>query len=267
MKTNKIYPAILLLAFLFGCSSQPVVKPPVAEKIPYTVFDNRTDNYFWMRLSDEQKNDSTPDEQTVKVLDYLNKENAYAKEVMKGTEAFQKALYDEIVGRIKKDDESVPYFLNGYYYYSRYSEGNEYPVYYRKMGSLQAPEEILLDVNKLAEGKSYCSVGGLAVSRDNKTLSYGVDFVSRRLYTINFLDLQTGQLLPDKIENTTGQTVWAADNKTVFYVTKDLETLEKYKGFQTYYRRSFQERMLNFFTNLMRPSIFLLLKPKAGSIC
>jgi oligopeptidase B len=151
---------------------------------------------------------------------------------MKSTETFQKTLYDEIVGRIKKDDQSVPYFLNGYFYYSRYAEGQEYPVYYRKKGSLESPEEILLDVNKLAEGKSYCSVAGLAVSRDNKTLSYGVDFVSRRLYTINFLDLQTGQLLPDKLENTSGETVWAADNKTVFYVTKDLETLRATRVFR-----------------------------------
>ncbi len=141
------------------CLQQATVKPPVAEKIPHEVFDNRVDNYFWMRLSDEQKSAGIPDEQTSKVLAYLNSENAYKKEIMKHTENLQKTLYNEITGRIKKDDESVPYLDNGYYYYNKYSEGKEYPVYYRRKGSMDAPEEILLDVNKLAEGKEYCSVG------------------------------------------------------------------------------------------------------------
>ena len=225
MKRTSFIITLFLAALIIACSTQPAVKPPVAEKIPHEVFDKRVDNYFWMRLSDEQKNDSLPDEQTIKVLKYLNEENAYAKEVLKTTEVLQKKVYDEIVGRIKKDDSSVPYFKNGYYYYNKFSEGNEYPVYYRKKGSLDAPEEILLDVNKLAEGKNYCSVSGLSVSRDNKILAYGTDFVSRRQYTINFLNLETSSLLADKIENTTGQVVWASDNKTVFYVGKDIETL------------------------------------------
>ena len=216
---------IFLMVFLLACSSQSSLKPPVAEKTPHEIFDKRVDNYFWMRLSDEQKNAATPDEQTAKVLDYLNSENEYSKAVLKKSEVLQKKVYDEIVGRIKKDDESVPYLKNGYYYYSKYSEGSEYPVYFRKKSSPEAPEEILLDVNKLAEGKDYCSVSGLAVSRDNKLLAYGTDFVSRRKYTLNFLNLETGEPLTDKIENTTGQVVWAADNKTVFYVTKDVETL------------------------------------------
>jgi oligopeptidase B len=222
----------LLIVILLSCSNQPTVKAPVAEKIPHELFDKRNDNYFWMRLSDEQKNDSTPDEQTVKVLDYLNKENEYSRAVLKNSEDLQKTLYDEIVGRIKKDDETVPYLKNGYYYYSKYTEGTEYPVYYRKKGSLDASAEVLLDVNKLAEGKSYCSVNSLSVSRDNKILIYGVDFVSRRRYTLNFFDIETGLLLPDKIENTTGTAVWAADNKTVFYVTKDKETLRADKIFK-----------------------------------
>jgi oligopeptidase B len=223
----------ILFAFLLvSCSHQPLIKPPDAEKIPHELFDKRNDNYFWMRLSDKQKNAANPDAQTAKVLDYLNKENAYSKAMLKNTETLQKTIYDEITGRIKKDDESVPYFDNGYYYYSKYSAGSEYPVYYRKKGSLAAPEEILLDVNKLASGKSFCSVTGLTVSRDNKILTYGVDFVSRRRYTLNFLDIQSGSLLPDKIENTTGQSEWAGDNKTVFYVTKDNITLRSDKIFK-----------------------------------
>lgn len=216
---------ILLLVLFYSCSNGPSLKAPVAEKIPHELFDNRIDNYFWMRLSDEQKNAEIPDEQTVKVLDYLKSENDYSKAILGNTSDLQKTIYDEIVGRIKKDDETVPYFDNGYYYYSRFSPGDEYPVYYRKMGSLEAKEELLLDVNKTAQGKTYCSVVGLAVSHDNKVLSYGVDFLSRRQYSINFLDLTTGKLLPEVIENTTGQVVWAADNKTIFYVRKNLSTL------------------------------------------
>jgi len=232
MKQFNLFFASLLLALLFSCSSQPAIKAPVAEKIPHELFDKRNDNYFWMRLTDEQKNAATPDEQTAKVLDYLNKENEYSKAVLKNEEALQKTVYDEIVGRIKKDDESVPYFDNGYFYYSKYSEGTEYPVYYRKKDSLEAPEGLLLDVNKLAEGKSYCSVNGLSVSHDNKVLSYGTDFVSRRRYTLNFMNIESGALLTDKIENTTGQSVWANDNKTLFYVTKDPETLRSDKVYR-----------------------------------
>lgn len=225
MKKINLLTAALFAIVLISCNNQPAIKAPVADKIPYEIFDKRVDNYFWMRLSDEQKNDSTPDEQTTKVLDYLNAENEYSKAVLKSQETLQKTVFDEIVGRIKKDDESVPFFRNGYYYYNTYKEGSEYPVYFRKKGTLEGKEELLLDVNKLAEGKEYCAVSGLTVSRDNKLFAYGTDFVSRRNYTINFLNLETGELLPDKIENTTGQTVWAADNKTVFYVTKDKETL------------------------------------------
>ncbi len=216
---------IMLAVLVFACSTQPTVKPPVAEKIPHELFDKRNDNYFWMRLSDAQKNAAIPDEQTKKVLDYLNKENEYAKFILKGTDSLQKIIYNEIVGRMKQNDETVPYLDNGYYYYNKFFQGKEYPVYYRKRGSLNAPDELLLDVNKIAEGKNYCSVTGVNVSRDNKILVYGVDFVSRRRYTLNFINLATGQPLPEVIENTTGQSVWAADNKTVFYTVKDNETL------------------------------------------
>ncbi len=232
MKRFNLVLSLLFAVILFSCSDQPAVKAPVADKIPHELPNSRTDNYFWMRLSDEQKNASKPDEQTAKVLDYLNKENAYSKEVLKNTEGLRKTLYDEIVGRIKKDDESVPYLENGFYYYNKYSEGSEYPVYYRKKDTLSAPGEVLLDVNKLAAGKNYCSVTGLTVSRDNKILVYGVDFVSRRRYTLNFVDIKSGSVLPDKIENSTGQSVWAADNKTIFYVTKDNETLRSSKIFK-----------------------------------
>jgi oligopeptidase B len=229
MKKSSIIMTSLLAFLIFACSTQTSVKAPVAEKIPHEVFDKRMDNYFWMRLSDEQKSDSISDEQTRKVIKYLNDENEYARAVLKKNEVLQKKVFDEIVGRIKKDDSTVPYFKNGYYYYNKFTEGNEYPVYYRKKGSLDAPEEIILDVNKIAEGKEYCSVAGLSVSRDNRILAYGTDFVSRRRYTINFLNLETGVQLPDKIENTTGQSVWAADGRTLFYVARDVATLRSDK--------------------------------------
>lgn len=225
MKSIRLLFAIFMLASLIACSNKNKPKPPVAEKIPFEVFDKRIDNYYWMRLSDEQKSSANPDEQTRKVLDYLNRENEYTSSVMKNTEPLQKKIFDEIVGRIKKDDESVPYFDNGYYYYQRYSEGREYPVYLRRKGSMDAAEETLLDVNKLAEGQEFCSVAGLSVSRDNRILAFGMDTVGRRRYTIWFIDLTTGSFLPDKIDNTTGRAEWAADNKTVFYVGKDFETL------------------------------------------
>ena len=223
MKKINVFLTVIIAIMVFACSKQ--VKPPIAEKIPHEVFDKRVDNYFWMRLSDEQKSAPDPDEQTSKVLTFLNSENAYKNAVLKHTENLQKNLYNEITGRIKKDDESVPYFENGYYYFTRYFEGKEYPVYYRKKGSLDTPEEILLDVNNLAKGKKYCSVGQLSLSRDNRFLAYSVDTVSRRRYTLYFLDLGTGNLMADKIDNISGEMVWADDNKTLFYTGKDFETL------------------------------------------
>jgi len=221
--------SILFFVFLWSCNSKTMdIKPPVADKFPHKLEahgDVRIDNYYWMRLSDEQKNAEMPDVQTKKVLDYLNAENAYTDMVMKHTEKLQKELYDEIVGRIKQDDESVPYKDNGYYYYTRYEKDKEYPVYCRKKGSLDADEEIMLDVNKLAEGHNYFQVGGWSVSEDNRILAYSVDTVSRRRYTIYFKDLKSGKLLTDLIPNTTGGITWANDNKTVFFSTKDQKTL------------------------------------------
>ena len=229
MKRIHILLTLSIAVILFACADKKTVKPPVAEKIPHEIFDKRTDNYFWMRLSNEQKADSIPDEQTQKVLDNLKKENEYSKAIMKHSEDLQKKIYDEIVGRIKKDDESVPYLENGYYYYTKYSEGKEYPVHSRRKGSMDAPEEVILDENKLAEGQEFCSVGELSVSRDGRILAYSVDTVSRRQYDIYFIDLETGKLLPEKIDSVAGQMVWAADGKTLFYTGKDPETLREDK--------------------------------------
>ena len=223
-RTLFILAAAMALA-ITSCGRKP--QPPVAEKIPYVVESNgneRVDNYFWMRLSDEQKNAETPDSQTVKVLAYLNAENDYADAVMKHTEAFQQKLFEELTGRIKQDDETVPYLDNGYWYNTKYFPGKEYPVLYRRKDGTDQPS-VMLDVNLLAEGHDYTGVGGAAVSPDNNLLAYGIDHVSRRQYTLQVKDLNTGELLPDNIINATGQSVWANDNKTLFYVSKDPETL------------------------------------------
>jgi oligopeptidase B len=201
---------------------------PIAEKKDSLLSihgDTRVDPYFWMRLTDEQKNLAVPDDQTQKVLDYLNEENAYADTVMKNTTALQEKLFNEIVGRIKKDDESVPYFSNGYWYYTRYEKDSEYPIHCRKKETLESEEEILLNVNELAKGHTYYAASGLTVSKDNKYLAFGEDTVSRRIYTIRFKNLETGEFLKDEIVNAEASGAWANDNQTYFYTSKNMVSL------------------------------------------
>ncbi len=183
------------------------------------------DDYFWMRLSDEQKAAKESDAQTTEVVDYLKAENAYTKEAMAPTEGLQEKIYEEIVGRIKKDDESVPVLDKGYWYYSRYEEGKEYPYSCRKKGSMEAAEEVMLDQPAMAEGHTYFAIGGRSVSPDNNLLVYGVDTISRRQYTLYIKDLATGEVFADRIPETTGGATWANDNKTLFYTKKDPLTL------------------------------------------
>ncbi|MFZ9029565.1 MAG: S9 family peptidase [Crocinitomicaceae bacterium] len=220
-----------------GCATdknEEMIQPPVAKKIEHKITthgDTRVDNYFWMRLSDEQKNAEKPDAQTQDVLDYLNAENDYRAAKMKHTEELQKNLFEEIKGRIKEDDESVPVKDNGYIYYSRFEKGQDYAYSCRKKDEDGAKEEIMLNGPEMAEGQAYFSIGGTSVSQNNQYLAYGVDLVSRRQYTLHFKDLSSGKVLEDKIENTTGGAVWANDNKTVFYTKKDPVTL---RSFQIY---------------------------------
>ena len=206
-------------------------KPPVAQKIPHEISthgDTRIDNYYWMRLSDEQKNaeEANRDEQTKQVLGYLNAENAYTNEVMAHTEQFQKDLFSEMKGRIKETDQSVPVKDNGYWYYSRFEAGQNYAYNCRKKDNLETGvEEILIDGPKLAEGKEYWAVGSYDVSENNKYMCYGVDIVSRRIYTVYFKNLETGEMMQDVLEGTSGGASWANDNKTIFYTKKDPTTL------------------------------------------
>lgn len=194
--------------------------------------DTRVDPYFWMRLTDEQKKAETPDGQTQDVLDYLNAENAYTEGVMKHTEGFQKALFDEIVGRIVKDDQSVPVKDHGYWYYTRYEDGKEYSIKCRKLGSMDADEQIMVDQNELAEGHDYFAMSGGAVSPDNTMMVYGIDTVSRREYTLQVKNIETGEVFSDRIPQTTGGATWAADNITLFYTKKDPQTLRSNQIFR-----------------------------------
>lgn len=210
-------------------------KEPIAEKVNHEITTHghkRIDPYFWMRLSDEQKEHENPDEQTQKVLDYLNAENDFLQSEMAHTKDFQKKLYDEIVQRIPQRDESVPVVKNGYEYATRYEEGEDYPLHIRKPVEQKSKEEVLLDIPNLAKNHAYFSVGGKSVSPDNKKMVYSVDTVSRRQYTLYVKDLETGVLLTDVIPNTTGSAVWANDNETIFYTRKDPVTLRAYRIFK-----------------------------------
>ena len=198
--------------------------PPVAKIIPKILEkfgDARIDNYFWLN-----------DRKNPEVIDYLEKENAYYKKMTAHTKTFQKELFEEMKGRIKEDDESVPYLYNGYYYITRFETGKNYPIYARKKESLSAKEEILFDCNKMAKGKSYFQLGGLSISPDNKMAVFSIDIVGRRIYDIQIKDLVTGKILADIIEKVSGNAVWANDNQTIFYSSQDEVTLRSDKIFK-----------------------------------
>lgn len=183
--------------------------------------DKRVDEYYWLNQRENPK-----------VIDYLKAENAYVDTMMSGTRELQEKLFQEMKGRIKEKDESVPSLNNGYYYYNKFEEGRQYPIYCRKKGSLNAPEEVMFDQNKMAEGHKYYSIGTIKVSDNNELAAFTTDHVSRRLYNLQFRNLTTGEIYPESIPNTEGSSVaWAADNKTVFYILQDTVTL---LGYQVY---------------------------------
>ena len=199
---NRLILSCLCLIFATSYSQTATNKmsenttPPVAKKISKTIEkhgDKRNDDYFWLN-----------DRENAEVIDYLNKENEYYEQMTAHTKDFQNQLFEEMKGRIKEDDSSVPYFFNGYWYITRFETGKNYPIKKRKKESLTAKEEILFDCNEMAKGQSYFQLGGMSVSPDNKLASFGVDVVGRRIYTIQIKNLETGEILEDKIENVTG---------------------------------------------------------------
>jgi oligopeptidase B len=215
---------------------QPVVTPPVAPvptgpvapvaaKKPYDVkspHGTRNDPYYWLR-DDTRKN--------ADVIAYLDAEKAYANAILAPEKAVEDKLFSEMRSRIKEDDSSVPTFDDGYWYYARYEAGKQYPIFARKK-VLTGPEQIVLDVNALAEGHSFYTVGAYVVSRNGKLVAYAEDTVGRRQYVLRVKDLETGKLLPDTAENIAGDIVWANDNKTLFYAGKDPTTLREDRVFR-----------------------------------
>ena len=197
---------------------------PEAKLIPHTLKvhnDERIDNYYWLN------NRENPE-----VIDYLNQEKAYYDVETADTKPFQNQLFEEMKARIKEDDESVPYYYNGYFYCTRFETGKDYPIHTRKKESLAAPEEILFDCNAMAADFTYFNLTGISISDDNKYACFGTDTVSRRQYTIQIKNLETNEILPIKIENTTGGSTWASDNKTIFYSRKEDVTLRSDKIFK-----------------------------------
>lgn len=223
MSRRKKYTTTMIVFTFFSLTAyqQKAMIPPTAKKIPKSLKthnDIRIDNYYW--LNDRNNKD---------VINYLEEENAYTKSIMEPTNNFKDNLFNEMVSRIKQTDLSVPYQIRGYWYYTRYEEGKEYPIYCRKTDHQDAKEEIMLDVNSMATGYDYYDVAGMSVSPDNTLLAYGVDNVSRRKYTLYVKNLITGEIYKETVPNTDGSYVWANDNKTLFYDVKDDETLRTYQ--------------------------------------
>lgn len=223
---------LVMFSLLFaGCGreveeegTEMAMAPPTAKVVPHemTEHDNvRTDNYFWLRERDNPE-----------VIAYLEAENEYTEVVMAHTEELREKLFEEIKGRIKQTDLSVPYRLGDYYYYSRTEEGKEYPIYARKPGSLEADEEILVDVNEVAEGHGFTSVPSPRISEDQNIMAFATDTTGRRFYTIRFKDLEGDEMLEERIDSVTANVAWANDNRTVFYTRQDPSTLRSYQVFR-----------------------------------
>ncbi len=220
MKFSVLVLAVVCGAIMISCSPRTPVAP-TAEKMPHELElhgDVRVDDYYWLR---ERTNPE--------VLEYLEAENAYTSSMMAETEVFQEELFEELKNRIEPNDSTVPALFHGYYYYKRYESSLEYPIHCRKQGSVEATEEIIIDVNQIAEGHDFCSVRGVAVSPDTRLLAWALDTVGRRKYAINFTDLETGEVISDVIPDVTGNLTWANDNRTLFYAKQDPETLRSHQ--------------------------------------
>lgn len=215
---------MLITVFLASSSCRQGPKPPVAKIMPTKLEKHghvRTDNYFWLKERDKPE-----------VIDYLKAENQYTEAIMAHTADLQAKLFDEFKTRIKQTDESAPYRKDGYYYYSRVEQGRDYPIYCRRKGSPDAPEQVLIDVNQIAAGHGFCSVPPPAVTTSGAIMAYAVDLVGRRFFDVRFRNLETGEEYRDVIRNITGNVVWAEDNKTLFYSRQHPETLRSYQIFR-----------------------------------
>ena len=240
--TTRLLPltAAVFAAALSGCGAKPapeaqapvaaaptaapalgdLPEAPVAAKKPHDVVAphgaTRNDEYYWLR-DDKRENPE--------MLAYLNAENAYADAVLKPLEALEETLYAELVARVKQDDSSVPYLEDGYWYYTRFETGKEYPVYARRKGTMDAPEQVLFEVNQLAEGKDYFQIGDFQVSPDDQWVAWAEDDVGRRQYTVRIKNIATGEVLPDVITGVSANMMWGDDSRTLYYVENDPVTL------------------------------------------
>ena len=216
------YLTLLTIILLHSCDMKKneIVEPKAKkiDKILKMHDHERNDEFYWLNERDNPE-----------VIDYLNAENTYRDSYMKEFKGLENEIFEEIKSRIKEDDSSVPYKDNGYFYYTRYEKGKQYPIYCRKKDNLKNQEEILIDANIMSEGHEYFRIGGIDISPDNKIMAYSVDTVSRRLYTIHFKNLETGKENSHIISNTSGGVSWANDNKTVFYNQKNINTLRTEK--------------------------------------
>ena len=231
--------------FVISCNNEikPPLKnsiiPPVADKIPVSFKkfnDIRIDDYYWLK-----------EKENPEVIDYLERENDYYEKMTSHTLDLQNKLFKEIKDKIKEDDESVPYFLNGYWYKTKYKEGLDYPVYTRFKDSLNNNEEILFDCNELAKKHDYFNLSNFQISPDNKIVAFSTDVVSRRLYSVQFKNLETGKVYSDKIINSSGSFAWANDNSTLFYTSRDVNTLRNDKIFKHVLNTDYENDELVYF--------------------
>ncbi|WP_461100453.1 S9 family peptidase [Spirosoma koreense] len=223
---NRTYTTLLITLTVSSMTQAqtPILTPPKAAVKPKELITNghkRIDNYYYLN---ERENPE--------VINYLKAENAYLDQVLAPVKDLQAKLFEEMKGRIKQQDESVPYKEGEYYYYSRYITGGEYPIYCRRKGSMQGNEEVMFDGNVMAKGHNYYQLGGYEISDNEELAIFAEDTVSRRLYTLRIKNLKTGKIYPEAIQNTeAGSFAWATDNKTLFYIKKDPQTL---LGYQVY---------------------------------
>ena len=236
---------LVSIMFVISCNNQikpPLKKsiiPPKADKIPVSFKkfnDIRIDDYYWLKERDNPE-----------VIDYLERENDYYEKMTSHTLDLQDKLFNEIKSKIKEDDESVPYFLNGYWYKTKYKEGLGYPIYARYKDSLNNKEEILFDCNELAKKHDYFNLSNFQISPNNKIVAYSTDIVSRRLYSINFKNLETGEIYSDEIINSSGSFAWANDNSTLFYTNRDVNTLRNDKIFKHTLNTNYENDELVYF--------------------
>src|SRR5690606_5471600 len=220
---------MLCLIFVSSCKKKQQetmenITPPIADKkeeILEKHGDIRVDQYYWLN---ERENPE--------VVDYLERENDYYNKMTAHTDDFKDSLFKEMKSRIKEDESSVPDKYNGYWYYTKYETGKDYPIYLRRKDEQGAQQQVIFDCNAMAEGHSYFNLNGINISPDNKLAVFGVDTVSRREYVLQVKNLESGEIYPLRIENTTGSSTWANDNKTFFYIRKDKQTLRSDKVFK-----------------------------------